>query len=188
MGDWADMFSGGGSAGVSGDYRRDKSRTTTARPEFQMAPEFEEAKGARKSWWDKLQQWGGSPGYGAIAPNWGDIWGQAKQRVRDYYWGDSTSSGMAGKIKASAARRGVSGSPALEKGLTKMGVEEGKATGDVAVQQALAQAQFGEEGRNTWLQSIMGLSGMTPQGKWWSPWQETLGSSMGVKGNVGIQT
>lgn len=122
--------------------------------------EYEESKGARGEWWDKLQQWGEMPGYGAISPDWGEIWERAKRKVGAYFKGTPTSTGLYDKLKASGARRNVSDSPAMDKMLLKAQAEESGQLRDVSSDQALAEAQFGETGRQNWMQQIMQLSGL----------------------------
>lgn len=140
-------------------------------PQFAQSPTFPESDEARQMWWQKLKDFGGQPGYGAIAPNWADIWQTSQQRVRDYYSGTATQPGAFDKIRASAAKRNVSDSPALETELTKALVSQGGQLKDLAGQQSLAEAQFGEEGRQNWLQQLMGLSGMSPASKAYMPQQ-----------------
>jgi len=136
---------------------------------FLEEPELPEAKGARQAWWSKLQEFGEQPGYGAIAPDWGDIWGRAKKKVKQYYWGGPEGGGgLAGKVKASAARRGVSDSPALQTELTKMGMGEAGVLGDIASEQSLQEALFGEKGRLNWLQNIAQVAGLRKPGAWQS--------------------
>ena len=60
------------------------TQKTTRDMAFMQAPEFAEAQGARGNWWQTLQDWAGQPGYGAIAPNWEDIWERAKGKVNRY--------------------------------------------------------------------------------------------------------
>ena len=132
-------------------------------PTPEQYAEFPEAEAARKTWFGKLQEWGGQPGYGAIAPDWGDIWEQAQKRVKQYYWGGPGGQpGVAGKVPASAARRGVSESPALEREMGLMGMQEAGDIKDIATTMATKEAEFGEAGRQTWLQSLMGMTGVRP--------------------------
>lgn len=140
---------------------------TPPAPTFHRAPEYEEATGARGTWWDKLKEWGKQPGYGAISPDWADIWGTAAKRIKQYYWGGPGGQpGLAGKVRASAARRGVSESPALETELTGMGYEEAGKMGDLATTMGIKEAEFGETGRQNWLTSLMSLAGMKVPGTW----------------------
>lgn len=135
-------------------------------PEFFRAPEYAETAGARASWWDKMQEWGKDPDYGAIAPNWEDIWSQASKKVSDYWQGTPTTPGVMDRVKASAARRGVSESPAMGTLTTRAGAEEAGQLKDLAITQATKRAEFGEAGRKNWLQSLMGLSQLQVPGTW----------------------
>jgi hypothetical protein len=131
-------------------------------PVPQQLEEFPEAKGARELWWSKLQEWGKQPGYGAISPEWDEIWNLAKNKLTQYYWGGTMDTGLAGKVKASAARRNVSQSPALENMLTAMGMQEAQDVSGLASTEAINKARFGETGRLNWLQSLMGITGQKP--------------------------
>ena len=125
-------------------------------------PEYGESEAGRGMWWDKLQEWGGQPGYGAISPDWGDIWEQAQQRVKDYYSGTATQPGFMSKIEASAAKRGVSDSPAIDVEKTKALVSQGRQMKELASEQATKQAMFGEQGRQYWMSQIGRLSHLKP--------------------------
>ena len=180
--------------GISGDFGGDDEETITQtqeqKQEYQYAPE---TLGARKSWWERLQEWGKQPGYGAIAPDWEDIWGRAKRRVGQYYWGSDLQPGLAGKVRASAARRGVSESPAMEEMMGRMGRGEAGQLQDIAVEQALQKALFGERGRQNWLSSLTRLAGLGPIGQtgtttitqpeeefdWFTPLMSTIGTVLG---------
>lgn len=119
-----------------------------------------EALGAQKDWWKKLQEWGNQPEYGAISPDWQNIWDLASKKINQYYWGGVGDTGLAGKVKASAARRNVSQSPALENQLAMLGMSESQQMGDLAKQEAINKASFGEQGRQNWLTSLQNLSKM----------------------------
>lgn len=160
--------------------RQESTQTTTqAPPQFAQAPEYSEATGARATWWEKLQQWGGQPGYGAIAPDWGDIWNKAQARVNRFYWGGpAEGGGLAGKVRASAAARNVSQSPALEENIRQMGMGQGLQLGEMATEQAKTEAAFGETGRQNWLNSLMALTQMKPQVASYTPSTTTTGTQM----------
>jgi len=159
--------------GVSGSKTTSKSRTETGATKFTKAPEFPETEAARGEWWNRLQQFGGEPGYGAIAPDWADIWENAQRKVRQYFWGSPTDPGIIGKVRASAAGRGVSESPALEKMIGRMGATESNVISDMATQQAQQQSQFGEAGRLNYMQQLQSLAGYKPEVAGYTPWQTT---------------
>lgn len=129
---------------------------------YKELPGYKESDAARGEWWNRLQEWGKQPGYGAIAPDWEDIWSRAKNKLTQYYWGGTMDTGLAGKVKASAARRNVSQSPALENMLTAMGMQEAQDVKELAGTQAEKQAAFSETGRQNWLTSLMNLTQMKP--------------------------
>lgn len=151
----------GGGLGIAGSMMGgDDSEGTQLL--YEQLPGYEESDAARKDMWGRLQEWGALPGYGAISPDWGDIWERAKGKVGRYYWGGPGETGLAGKVKASAARRGVSDSPALESMLTRMGQQEGIQLGEMGTEQALQEALFGERGRQNWFGQMQGLASMKP--------------------------
>ena len=129
---------------------------------YKQFPGYEESDEAREAMSGKLQDWGGQEGYGAIAPNWDEIWESAKGKVGRYYWGDVGGTGLAGKVKAGAARRGVSESPAIDTLLTQMGQQEGQQLGDMATEQATQKLAFGEQGRQNWYSQMQNMANMKP--------------------------
>jgi len=155
---------GGGIGGMFDKQPEDEWRTAPAT--FTPAPRFEESDAARQNWWSKLQEWGGQPGYGAIQPDWDDIWNTAQKRVRDYFWGGPLKPGLADKVKASAARRGVSQSPAMEETLARMGAEEGGQLRELATTQGIERANRSEAGRTNWLTSLQNLTNLQMPGAW----------------------
>lgn len=138
-------------------------------PQFAQAPQFPEANEARSKWWDYLQEIENDPNYGAVTPDWADIWQQAQQKVNQYYTGTAVAPGAIDTVKASAARRGVSDSPALQNNLTRMKVEQGSQLNEQATAQGVAKAQLAEKGRQTWLTSLQGLSSQRPESQMYTP-------------------
>ena len=176
MGFFSDIFSD-----------REKEYGFTPEPKFIKQPEYAEATKARGTWGDKLTEWGGQEGYGAISPDWEDIWGQAQKRIKQTYWGGPGGQvGLADKVRSSAAARGVSESPALQTELTRMGMQEGADIKDAAVTQATTEAAFGETGRQNWMSQIMQLAGLQMPGAWQSATDMTPEASpvMGSLGNL----
>lgn len=152
---------------------------------YEQLPGYGESDMARKEAWNKVQQWGGQEGYGAIPMNWDEIWNQAKDKVSRYYWGGVNDPGLAGKIRASAARRGVSQSPALENQLTSLGFQEAADLNDLATTEATNKAQYSEAGRQNWLQSMMTLAGFKPSYVTSSLTSNDYGSSYGAANAIG---
>ena len=154
MGFLDSLFGGGGDGG---------DRAVETQYDVRPAPEYAEASGARGKWWESLQQWGGQPGYGAIAPNWGDIWNNARGKLQRQYWGGPEGPGAVAKVRANSARRGVADQTAGDANIARLGMQEGNQIADMAIQQAIAEASFGEQGRTTWLSSLQNLAGLKPQ-------------------------
>ena len=148
--------------GILGGLLGKKNKEPEWNPQYKELPGYAESDAARKTWSDKLTEWGGEEGYGAIPMNWDEIWNTAKDKVSRYYWGGVNDPGLAGKVKASAARRGVSQSPALENQLTSLGFQESIDLNQLATTEATSKAQYGEQGRQGWLNSMMNLAGLKP--------------------------
>ena len=182
------LFNNKGFLNFGGSYSKEKSESRTETGlDYMQKPEFKETDEARQTWWQQLQSFAGQPGYGAISPDWADIWQNAQKKVQQYFWGSPTDPGLAGKVKASAARRGVSESPAMENSLLKMGATESGVMSDLATQEATNKATFAEQGRQNYLQQLMQLSNTRSQGQFWNPWQtnQSSGSSWGLTAKVG---
>ncbi|MFA6067522.1 MAG: hypothetical protein WC810_02975 [Janthinobacterium sp.] len=139
------------------------------KPQFYETPRFAETDKAREAWSNTLQDWGSKPGYGAIQPDWNNIWNTAQKKVQQYFWGSATGPGIVDKLRASTARRGVSESPANEELLTRLGAEEAGQYRDLATDEASKKAALSESGRQTWLGSMTQLANLQKQGIWDKP-------------------
>ena len=155
------VASGAIGAGAS-IYGANKAGDNEWDPQYLQLPDYPESTGARQDWWSKLQDWGKSGTYGATDMNWDEIFNTAKGKLSRYYWGGVNDPGLAGKVRASAARRGASQSPALENQLTSMGQQESIDLNDLFSNLTTQKATYTESARNTWLQSMMNLAGMKP--------------------------
>lgn len=100
--------------------------------------------------------------YGATDIDWNDIWEQTKQKINQSYYGSPTSSGAIGKVKASAARRGVSDSPALQTQIGRLGVQANQDIASALSSLNLQKAGYTETARKNWLSQLQGLAGMSP--------------------------
>jgi hypothetical protein len=125
-------------------------------------PDYPEATQSRQNLSSTLQQWSTQPGYGAIQPDWNDIWNKASQKIQQYYGGTAMNPGVMDTINASVARRNMQDSPAGSVLQGRMLAEEGGQLSDLAGQQSLAQAQISQQGQQTWLNAMMNLAGMKP--------------------------
>lgn len=147
--------------------------------EVKQLKDYPEVESARKSWWQKLQDWQEDPNYGAISPDWASMWELAQNKVKQFYSGTPTTPGYASKIKASLARRNMATSPASEMALARLGAEEGGQIKELALNEAVNKATFAEQGRQTWLQSLQNLNQMKPS------YATSAGAAGGSNGNIG---
>ncbi len=148
---------------------------------FEMAPEFGESSAARSKWWETLQGQNADNNYGAISPDWADIWEKTKQKVQQFYEGGPTSPGAIQKVYSSTARRGVQDSPAADIMASRLRVQEGQDLGNLASTQAQTRLQFGESARQDWMNNLASISGMQPASQYRAP-QYTPGAGEAVAG------
>ena len=151
-----------GAGGIAGGLMSGDGETTETTLKYEQLPDYEESTGARKNWWQTLQDWGKSGNYGATDMNWDEIFNTSKEKLNRYYWGGVNDTGLAGKVKASAARRGVSQSPALENQLGALGQQQSLDLSDLMTNLTTQKATYTESARKTWLQSLMNLAGLKP--------------------------
>lgn len=178
---WGSGIAGG--AGILGSILGKSDNPTQ---EITQLPEFEEAEGARKLWWEKLQGWGSDPNYGAISPDWESIWQQAMDKVNAYYQGTPTGQGMFDKVKSSFAARNTSESPAMTRSLARLGAEQAGQIKDLAATQSIAKNEFSEQGRQNWLKSLMGLTSVRPNYNVAPANNSGIGSAIaGIGGSIG---
>lgn len=161
-------------------WGKEKQETTVVREEPRIAPEYEESKQARQKWGETLTEWGETPGYGAIQPNWEDIWSSAKGKVRQYFGGGPSGPGAVQRMQSDAARRGMADQPSTTRGIARLGMQEGQMLQDIAVEQAMKEAMLGEQGRQTWLGSMQQLSGLKPT--LWDPGSTATTTAGGGEG------
>ncbi len=130
---------------------------------YSQLPDYSESNQARGTWGNTLQSWAGQPGYGAIQPDWNSIWQNAAGKVNRYFNGGPEGPGLIAGVKSNLAARGMSENPAAETQISNLGMQEGLQLQDIGTQEATQQAALEEQGRQTWLNSIMQLSGLKPQ-------------------------
>ena len=167
-------FSGGDeedNGGGGGSQDLDWLRKITENFEPRRLADYPETDTARGQWGSKLTEWGGQPGYGAISPNFADIWENVSKKVRQYYWGGPMEPGLVSKVKSNLAQRGMSEQPAAEDLIARMGAQEGQQLQDIAVQMAMEEANLAEKGRQKWLASTQDLANLKPS--YWYPGEVT---------------
>jgi len=156
------LLGGGALAGIgSAVTKKDKVDNT-----FLQNPEYKEAEGARASWWDTLQKWGQDPNYGAISPDWDNIWNTVQRQVKEYYSGGPLTTGIRDKLKASVARRNMGDQPAADYLSMASYADEANKMKDIATAQGVQKSELSEQGRRDWLTSLMNLSQQKPEGQW----------------------
>lgn len=148
-----------------GDEKKSES-TQTNTPQFYAQPEYAEATKARQDWSNTLNDWKSSGSYGAVLPNFDNIYTNAAKKVNQYYWGSPSAPGLSDKIGADLARRGMSDQTAAGVLKQRMGVEEANKLGDLSSQVDTQKASAVESARNNWMTSLMNLSSMKPAGTW----------------------
>ena len=161
-------------------WGKEQTETVTENLEPRKAPEYEESKKARADWSTTLSEWGDQPGYGAIQPNWEDLWSNARGKVRQYYGGGPSGPGMVDRMKSDAARRNMGDQPGTSANIARLGMKEGQQVQDIAVEQAMKEAMLGEQGRQTWLGSLQSLAGQKPT--LWNPGGTSTTTSGGGEG------
>ena len=162
---WGTAIGGIGSllGGLFGEDEDENTQTSTTKTDYSQLPGYAESDAARGSWWNTLQGWGASGDYGASDMNWDEIYNTALKNLNQFYGGSALTTGLMDKVKASAARRGVSDSPALENTLAMTGIEQAGDVSDLTTNLNTQKAQYQENARNTWLNSIANLSNIRPQ-------------------------
>ena len=121
---------------------------------YTQGPGFGTQQSNENLWANQLSQMAGEPDYGAIQPDWNDIWNQTQQQVQNYFSGTATQPGVNDQISASFAQRGMSGDPAASYLTAASGANEAQDLGNLSAQQNIAQNQFGLEGQQQYLNSM----------------------------------
>lgn len=186
---------GGLALGVGGAIASATSDGPSVDNTFLQNPEYPNSQAGRDLWWNKLQEWGNDPNYGAIAPDWNDIWDQTQQKVKQYYNGGPLAPGVQDRINSSLARRGMSENPASDFLHAQVGAQEAQDLKGLAVDQNTARNNFAEQGRAGWLTSLQNFQAQKPAGQWnttvtedpQAQFGQALSSIGGAVGSAGLQ-
>lgn len=145
--------------GLLGDLTKPPTVNTTYTP----GPNFQAGQSATTDWLNQLTADQNDPtgNFGAISPDWNDIWSQTQQQVQDYFNGTATSPGVNDQIKSSFAQRGMSGDPAASYLTAASGANEAQELGNLSAQQNIAKQQFAQTGKQNWMNSIAQLQNQT---------------------------
>lgn len=170
------------------DWMFGRKKTVTKGPEFYRAPEYPEAERARETLGTRLGEWGEEPSYGAISPDWADIWERAQKKVGTWLYGRPGMPGALATATGGAAGRRVTG-PARAEMRRRATMTSGEMIADLAREQAIREAEFAERGRQNWMTQLMRLAGMRPQtymqpGMTYTeggmPWGQAIGDIAGI--------
>jgi len=176
---------GAGLSAYSASTKKTKTNST-------QLPEYPESEASRQMWWQKLAAWGEDPNYGAVTPDWDNIWNMTQRKINDYYSGTALKTGVKDKLKSSMARRNIQDSPAYDYLSLGLDVEQGNQLKDAAVQEGVQKTNLAESGRQNWLGSLERLSSMKPQfiqstsQTGGVPWMDILGAGMQAGGKAGL--
>lgn len=167
---------------------------------FLQNPEYPHSQDARDAWWNKLNTWKDDPNYGAVTPDWSNIWDTVQRQVGQYYNGGPLTPGLQDKVSSSLARRNMSDNPAADYLHAQVGAQQGNTLADAATQQAIQKTNLAEQGRQSWLSNINSFQGQKPQGEWnnvvsypganqmaWGNAMSGIGSSVATLGMAGGQ-
>lgn len=151
---------GGGAMAASASGKEERHNDWLANPEYPHSQD------ARDLWWKKLEDWSSDPNYGAISPDWDNIWNMTQQKVKEYYRGGPLTPGAKGRLKSALARRNMSENPASDFLNAQIDAQEAQDLGSLAAQQSIAKNEFTERGRGAWLDSLEGFQAQKPAGQW----------------------
>lgn len=162
-----------GTAGALGSAAIGAS-SNGGRPQIQnvytKGPSFDAGQKAQTDWLNQLTSDQNDPtgNFGAISPDWNDIWQQTQQQVHNYYNGTATSPGVNDQIDASFAQRGMSGDPAAAFLRSESGANESQQLGNLSAQQNIAKNEFANQGKQNWYSNINNFQNATAgeQGSW----------------------
>lgn len=108
--------------------------------------------------------------FGAISPDWNDIWDQTQKQVQQYFNGTATSPGVNDQIKSSFAQRGMGGQPAQGFLEAQTGADESQQLGSLSAQQNIAKQQFAQQGKQNWMTDALQLQNQTANGAGAGQW------------------
>lgn len=129
-------------------------------------PEYPHSQDARDLWWQKLQDWGNDPNYGAVSPDWDNIWNETQRKVKQFYDGGPLAPGVKDRLKSSLARRGMSDNPASDFQMLQTDAQQAQDLQGLNVEQNLQRTNFTNSGRDAWLGSLERFQAQKPAGQW----------------------
>lgn len=170
---WVAVAIGGGAvvgagAGLIGDSMN--GGKPQIQDQYTQGPSYAAGQTAQTDWLNQLTSDQNDPtgNFGAISPDWNDIWQQTQQQVQNYYSGTATNPGVNDQINASFAQRGMSGDPAASFLQAQSGANEAQQLGNLSAQQNIAKNEFAQQGKQNWYSNINNFQNATAgeQGNW----------------------
>lgn len=146
----------------------------TVNTTYTPGPTYQAGQTATNEIGSALTQEQGQPDYGAIQPDWNDIWSQTQQQVQNYFNGTATSPGVNDQIDASFAQRGMSGDPAASFLQSQSDANEAQDLGNLSAQQNIAQQQFGQTAQQNWFSNALQFQNQTANGPAGGDWNTTV--------------
>jgi len=138
--------------------------------QYTEGPSYAAGQTAQNDWLNQLTSDQNDPSgnFGAISPDWNDIWSQTQQQVNNYYNGTATNPGVNDQIKASFAQRGMSGDPAASFLQAQSGSNQAQDLSNLSAQENIAKNQFAQTAKQNWYSNINNFNNSTSgeQGNW----------------------
>lgn len=184
---WIGVAIGGGvaSAGI-GAITSATSGGPKVSNTFLENPEYPHSQDARDLWWQTLQNQSTEPGYGAIQPDWNNIWDTVQNHIKQYYGGGPLAPGVQQGVSASLARRNMSDSPASDYLHAQVSGQEGVDLSNEATNQGVQQTNLEQQGQSNWLQSLENFQSQKPAGQWNTTVTPSVGAQIGgAIGSIG---
>lgn len=134
--------------------------------QYFQGPDYQQGQTATNDWLSQITADQNDPtgNFGAISPDWNDIWAQTQRQVQQYYDGTATSPGVNDQIKASFAQRGMSGDPAASYLQAASGANEAEQLNQASQAQNIAKQQFANQGKSQWLNSVQAFQNQVANG------------------------
>ena len=134
--------------------KKDKEEPPTLEEQLDQMMNWQRSQPEYQAYQGELDEMGEDPNYGAIQPDWGEIWDDYSSKISQTYWGSPTDPGIAGKMRASVARRGVEDSPAEQELLSRIGAEEAGDLQTLGTQQGIQRTNLVSSAKKDYLNRL----------------------------------
>ncbi len=162
----AGVLGGGAALGSAAIGASSNKGMPAVKYEYHKGPDYEQGQTATNDWLNQITADQNDPtgNFGAISPDWNDIWDQTQKQVQQYYNGTATSPGVNDQIKASFAQRGMSGDPAAAYLQAASGANQASQLSTLGAEQNIARQQFANQGKSQWLNSVQAFQNQVANG------------------------